>query len=427
MVLVGSLALALSGCASGTRTGATSKPHSSVGSGGKPATSSSKGGGGGTTGGDVTTTTAPAGGGAPKGTATSCLASGAASAAANQPDLTAVQFLSSSQGWIAGPGRILATSDGGAHWVSQLSSANRIGSVDFVSSQAGWAVANTHLLGTTDGGACWHYLGEPAQPLRQVHFVSPSQGWGIAGGGLTLGAGGAVSGESGVPVPPQSGGVLAQTANGGATWALDSSAPTNAQSVCFATPSQGWLAASGVIYRSSDGGASWTAVDNTNPHGTNGPYFDRVSLQCAGPSSVWAVADTLQVAAGNQPWALLHSTDGTNFAVVLQNQFSPTGPFGVSPPGSYPGPFSSISPTAVAVAGYTPARATNPAGVVVLNGTSHGSPVPATGIGMPTGLAFTSPTQGWVVGTVSPSGAGPAVVESTSNGGATWSVQAQVP
>ncbi len=419
--------MALSGCASGGKPTRATSPTTAASHSGSHKGKATKATTANQPSGTTSTTAAAAGGGVGASATASCIASGAASAPANQPDLTSVQFVSPAQGWVAGPGRVMVTSDGGAHWTTQLSSANRIGSVDFISGQVGWAVANSHLLGTTNGGACWRYLGEPAQPLRQVHFVSASQGWGIAGGGLTFGAGGGVAGETGAPVPPQSGGQLVQTSNGGGIWSAVGTAPANVQSVCFVTPTQGWLAASGVIYRSSDGGASWTAVDNTNPHGTSGPYFDRVSLQCAGSSSVWAVAQTLQVAAGNHPWAVLHSADGTNFGVVIQNQFAPGQTSATSAPGSYPGPFSSISPASVAVSGYTPARANNPAGVMVL---SMGAvPVLAgiSGIGVPTGLSFASSARGWVVGTVSPSGSGPAVIESTSNAGATWSVQAQVP
>ncbi len=166
-------------------------------------------------------------------------------AAGAQHALTGVEFISPEQGWVVGGDRILATSDGGAHWRIQDRGRLDLASVDFVNARDGWAVSPVMLLATTDGGARWTPLPEPCPLLDSVHFVSPLTGFAVAGGSVTPYQ----------PVPP-TGGVLLTTGDGGRTWHR-LPAPADVQGVCFSSPGLGWMGAHGGLYHTDTGGAHW--------------------------------------------------------------------------------------------------------------------------------------------------------------------------
>ena len=69
--------------------------------------------------------------------------------------LDAVAFPSTSRGWAAGRGAIIATTDGGATWTQQYEGRADIRSLEFADERHGWAVASDSLLRTADGGATW--------------------------------------------------------------------------------------------------------------------------------------------------------------------------------------------------------------------------------------------------------------------------------
>ena len=95
--------------------------------------------------------------------------------------LDAVAFPSTSRGWAAGKGAIIATTDGGATWTQQYKGRADIRSLVFADDLHGWAVASDSLLRTADGGATWSPAGEPeGLVLTSVDFTSAEEGWGIA-------------------------------------------------------------------------------------------------------------------------------------------------------------------------------------------------------------------------------------------------------
>src|SRR5262245_29469827 len=88
--------------------------------------------------------------------------------------LSAVQFMSASQGWVVGSDRILHTGDGGRHWSLQFltKSAAQLDTVDFVDARHGWVAGASELLATSDGGAHWRALAKPCPAIRSMHFVN---------------------------------------------------------------------------------------------------------------------------------------------------------------------------------------------------------------------------------------------------------------
>jgi len=378
-------------------------------------------------------------------TTAACLADSApASAGEASPATDAVQFVTSTTGWVSGAGRILRTTDGGRHWTVQLTTGADMGEVDFLSTTTGWVVGAHELLGTVDGGSCWQVLGEPGVgSLRMVHFVSPMVGFGVAGGTFALEPAGSTppsapdEGFTGpfAPVDPRQGGVLVATTDGGRQWQPVAGAPDNAQSVCFVNPSDGWLGAGGGLYRSTDGARHWTeiadpgAASGTAPNGT-----DVEQVSCGAPSEVWVASDSGGAAAGNSPWAIFGSASGTGARLLADDMYPGAGT--TSPPaptpGSYPGPVSVIGDGVAAVAGFTPA-APPPRSVEVevlrTDGQQVEPPEPVPGLGEVTGLAFLSARDGWIVGFGAANGTVEAtvgVIEHTDDGGAVWQVQDQI-
>ncbi len=353
------------------------------------------------------------------------------------PALASVQFVSTSTGWAAGAAGILATTNGGTLWRTQLSTSQVVGQVDFVSAADGWAVAEDELLGTTDGGRCWQALGEPSVGhLRTVHFVSPTLGFGVAGGTAPLlGQGEKPPGDEGfgqafAPVPPRQGGKLVMTSDGGRHWTVLSGAPANAQSVCFVSPTLGWLGAGGGLYRSTDGGTSWTLVADPGAASGRAPAgTDLVDLDCGAPAELAAVVNTGGAAAGNQPWALAAGSGGTSLGVLQADMFDGAPLDTPVSPGSYPGVVSVIGNGVFAAAGWTPAASAPEMAKVEVLRTDGTVLQPARGVpslGDPTGLAFLSGQEGWVVGVAATGGSlqpSQGVIEKTTDGGASWVLQ----
>jgi len=345
---------------------------------------------------------------------------------------------------VAGAGRILATIDGGERWTVQLTTDADFGEIDFLSTSTGWALAAHELLGTTDGGQCWQALTEPSiGDLRMVHFVSGTTGFGVAGGTIVLDpASGSTSvsstadeGFSGpfAPVDPRTGGVLVETTDGGHTWIPMSAAPANAQSVCFVDTMTGWLGAGGGLYRSVDGGREWSEVaDPGSSSGAAPDGTDVAQVGCGAPAQVWVASDTGGAAAGNSPWAVFASTSGTGARLLQADMYPGADPAPAGTPGSYPGPISVIGAGLAAIGGYTPAATVDEmTRVEVLD--AQGQVISrargVAGLAEPSGLAFLSASEGWVVGVATSNGnpdfeAG--VIEHTTDGGRTWTIQRRI-
>ncbi|MFI5081869.1 MAG: WD40/YVTN/BNR-like repeat-containing protein [Streptosporangiales bacterium] len=306
--------------------------------------------------------------------------------------LTGVQFVSLRQGWAVGGDRILATSDGGAHW--QVQDRGRLGltSLDFINGSDGWAVGRGRVLVTTDGGAHWHALPEPCPLIDAVHFVSPSVGFAVAGGTVP---GGPVVG--GPPVPPRNG-VLLATGDGGRAWHRVH-APADVQSACFTGPVRGWAGAHGRLYRTVDGGTTW-ALATAGVGGAGGqPYL--MTVQCAGPDAAWALDLGTGAALSHAPVVGYHAGPEGAKAIFAEQYFPHPGvSVTAGAPGTYPGPLSAIGPGTAVVIGWCPpcGYGTAPWDLLTRSGaviTSRGN---VGGLTEAAGASFLTPRLGWVVG-----------------------------
>jgi photosystem II stability/assembly factor-like uncharacterized protein len=348
--------------------------------------------------------------------------SGSGSGSGQAPALAAVQFVDSGHGWVAGAGRIMATTDGGASWSRQYAGQADLNQVDFLDSDHGWAAGGGTLLRTADGGATWTPLAEPCQgELSSVHFVSPAVGYAVA-------AAPAGSSSPGGPYTTATGGTLLRTGDGGATWSAVSSAPANPQSACFANADDGYLGTPAHIWRTTDGGQHWTLA-LTEPTASGNPTTpaDTPEIQCAGATGLWALFLGQGAATGHAPYLAYASQDGRQWHGVLEEQFTETAlrpgvklPEG---PGSYPGPVSAIDADTAVFVGYTPPLGYGVAPVMLAsdNGRALTKEGDVGTIDEPLAAAFLSQDQGWVVGENLKTNA--FSVEATSDAGRSWTTQ----
>ncbi|HEV3290759.1 MAG TPA: YCF48-related protein [Streptosporangiaceae bacterium] len=304
-----------------------------------------------------------------------------------QHTLTGVEFVSPQQGWVVGGDRILATSDGGAHWQIQDRGNLDLTSVDFINAADGWAVGPTTLLATTDGGAHWTALPEPCPLLDSVHFVSPATGFAVAGGTVTPYQ----------QVPP-TGGVLLSTGDGGRTW-HQLAAPADVQGACFSSRGKGWLGAHGGLYHTDTGGAHWIPATSGPTGGAGQPYL--MTLQCAGPGSVWAQDLGTGAAMSHAPVIGYHGGPGSTAPVFAEQYFPHQGvTVTANAPGTYPGPMSAISPGTAVVIGSCPpcGNGTAPWDLLTASGAVITPQGNIGGLNEAAAASFLTPQLGWVVG-----------------------------
>jgi photosystem II stability/assembly factor-like uncharacterized protein len=371
---------------------------------------------------------APAALPAPSGSGAKCPAGGAGGevdSAAGQvpvPGLAAVQFVSPSQGWAAGAGRVMGTTDGGRTWTRQYSGSVPLDQVDFIDTTHGWAAGTDGLLRTADGGATWTAAGDPCGAIRSVHFVTPDVGYAIAGGSQ-------VRIDGGLPAPVVGGELLATT-DGGQTWSAVPAAPAQAQTACFTSTSSGFLGTPGKIWRTSDGGKSWSlAFAEPAASGARPGPADTTLVECAGGTAVWAMFLGSGAALGHAPYLAYSTQDARTMHPLLEEAYieSAIRPQVHAPdgPGSYPGPFSVISPDTAAFVGFDPAAGYGAAPLMTVTGGALHSQGNVSGISQAYGAAFVSTTQGWVVGKNLQSGT--YAIEATTDSGHTWTPQYQTP
>jgi Photosynthesis system II assembly factor YCF48 len=336
-------------------------------------------------------------------------------AAGSQPTLTGIQFVSPQLGWAVGGDRILATTDGGAHWRVQVAGALGLTSLDFINGSDGWAVGMRRVMVTTDGGAHWNAMPEPCPLIDAVHFVSPSRGFAVAGGHATAYQ----------PVPA-SGGVLLTTGDGGKGWE-QMPAPADVQSACFTDPARGWLGAHGRLYRTVDGGRTWTLATGGVTGSGGQPYL--MMVECAGPSAVWALDLGTGAAMNHAPVVGFHAGPAGATAVFADQYFPHPGvSVTAQAPGSYPGPLSAVSAgTAIAVGWCPPCGGlgTAPWDLLTRSGAVISQRGNVGGFTQAAGASFLTPQLGWVVGTAGYLRHGSQMVPRqrivmTSNGGASW-------
>lgn len=176
-------------------------------------------------------------------------------------------FASPAVAVIAGTGgEIYATDDGGEKWrVNTVPEAGDFRHLSFLDNHKGWAVGSgaphraSVLLKTEDGGKNWRPVGtlSPGAEIYSLQFVSDKEGWAVG------------RATSDYLDKQLSGSALAlHTLDGGKTWqpARVGGGEAFFDKVVLLNRRQGWLFSRDEVYRTDDGGETWTAVFNFYRH-----------------------------------------------------------------------------------------------------------------------------------------------------------------
>ncbi len=348
-------------------------------------------------------------------------------APASAPSLTAVDFVDTQHGWVAGTS-IFATSDGGRSWRRQYMGSATIDGFAFADRTHGWAWGAGNggpsaLLRTTDGGAHWLPIRASiagrgtttSQILHSLQFLTPQVGYAIAGVYRVYVPGSATT--------------LVHTTDGGTTWHAIRT-PLAVASACFADSAHGWVIApqGDTVLRTGNGGRTWTRSLSA---GSAFQYGGQIA--CAGPANVWALLYG-GVGMNQESYALYHTADaGAHWRAVVASSTAGGGPAPGNTAGAARGApgYGALldavdASTAYLVGGCPPCGGL---GTTYLGSTHDGGhtwqitpAIPGIGFGAHD-LSFPTAQQGWLVSNVPPTG--PAggersVLLATRNGGRTW-------
>ena len=241
--------------------------------------------------------------------------------------LNSVRFVDPQRGWVVGDsGLIMATTDGGGSWKSQISGkATNLRSVFFEDSLSGWVVGDTAcILSTSDGGRTWRSESTGTSSwLTSVHFTSKDRGWAVGSGGAILGTNdrgqswhSLVNGDPGTYhavdfVDEKRGWIVGDygrvmaTVDGGQTWTCQESGTiTDLYAASFPDVLTGWAVGSkGTMLSTFDGGQHW----RSQPYVTQKSLFDVHFLNetdgwALGLNSLYGTSD------GGQIWTVLDSS-----------------------------------------------------------------------------------------------------------------------
>jgi photosystem II stability/assembly factor-like uncharacterized protein len=215
----------------------------------------------------------------------------------NQPAyLMDIIHKSSNEIWAVGEGGLLVYStDGGATWSDSTLNTPWLSGIAFATESIGYCVSSTgDVFRTSDGGKTWFLhttIGNT--PLERVVFANPSLGWIVADNGVHRSTDGGktwqhVYMQTGVPLDvaaignrvwfPRINNVVYST-DAGSTWTTRTVFPVgniiyDIRSLAFSDENNGWVASNnGRIYRTTNGGDSWSLESDMNGNSLFGIRF----------------------------------------------------------------------------------------------------------------------------------------------------------
>jgi photosystem II stability/assembly factor-like uncharacterized protein len=160
-------------------------------------------------------------------------------------DFRTIAFASDDVGWMGGEHEtILKTTDGGSSWIQQhadtLSTLN-IRSLAAIDSNRAVAIRGWgEIIRTTDGGATWTETYVEQNPTQTGVLAFPTPSSGFFGGKY-----------------------LCRTRDGGAHWEpVNNSIDANTYHIQFINRTRGWVSTDRGLYRSTDGGVSWSLCND---------------------------------------------------------------------------------------------------------------------------------------------------------------------
>lgn len=177
-----------------------------------------------------------------------------------------VEMVTTELAFVGGMGKLLYTTSGGAGWSGYREGdwgflrGPMITGISFADERTGILVGSGDVVRkTTDGGTTWTPLDSPVpgEDLGGVLYQPGDRVWVWGGGSTTDPDTGEITGYEG--------GLLARSADGGATWQVVFQGQARAvQQVFMLNNTEGWLVSNSMsgptFERTTDGGATWTPL-----------------------------------------------------------------------------------------------------------------------------------------------------------------------
>jgi photosystem II stability/assembly factor-like uncharacterized protein len=323
---------------------------------------------------------------------------------------TAVAFADRTHGWLGTASGIFATTDGGRTWARQLSDApvHRLWALD---AGHAWALAGAdyQIVRTTDGQA-WHAVPATIPPIVDLQFATPTAGWAIAMPRVTSGA------------RPQPSATLLGSTDGGLIWRPITD--RSISSVCFVNETDGWGADGKRVFKTNDGGHTWSQLVDL-AIGDQGPWYP--TIRCAGPANARVQITEPYAALSHAPYLVFRTSDaGRTWLLEYREGYTlgSTTPQDTPELGSYPSLFGTFADGRTWFVSCTPPvekqsyLVARPTGEIDVRGTIPSSTCVAD-------ARFVDALHGWVLA-VEYAAAGPrTLLLSTADGGQTWARLAQ--
>ena len=197
--------------------------------------------------------------------------------------MESILFINENIGFAVGnPNIILKTEDGGTNWIKQSITAedHQLTSVFFTDEEHGFIAGVENIfLTTTNGGQNWVIHKNINYTPLSVFFINSNIGWRVG-----------------------SEGTIEKTVDNGETWIMQSKRFTwdSFQKVDFIDDRNGWIVSNESIYRTFDGGDSWSLQKSILAQGIDN-LFAVDNLHC------WVVGSNWESDA-----FILNTTDGGN-------------------------------------------------------------------------------------------------------------------
>jgi len=200
-------------------------------------------------------------------------------------------FRSSNYGYLIGSGdSVYRTNDAGETWDTEQTTMpeNTTQAMAVASLAIAYVAGSSFIAHTTDSGHTWNSEEVNAPDLTGISFCDPLNGFAV--GGMMIG-----------PHPMQQGGGCVKTTDGGKTWVqvwtpTDKGYSSELWSVATLSPEVVVTVGDTILYRTSDGGLTWSEVPSSlvpSPGGLlNIAFKDRFGFAVGGNGVILASSDS---------------------------------------------------------------------------------------------------------------------------------------
>jgi len=196
----------------------------------------------------------------------------------------------------AGPASALSIADGAWQWQNPLPQGNGYSNGYFLDASHGWLISGGTIYHTTDGGLTLTVQTRHNVDFSAITFVGARHGWAV-----------------GYPAGPKGTAILYRTVNGGATWTrVRLRWHGGIRDVGFATTQVGWATINHRILHTTDGGRSWTAQ-------VLGRHHQTFAVQALSARQAWIAEGgntLLQTVDGGGGWRAVHVAHGVALTLV---------------------------------------------------------------------------------------------------------------